>query len=59
MTELEKRALRVVCPLCTAGVGRPCLNMGSVNTDFGRLTLKHPHKERRVKAAKTVLPGEG
>lgn len=46
MTDTEKRALAVCCPVCRAGSGRPCLNMGSVNTDFGRLTLKHPHRER-------------
>lgn len=48
--ERETRALTICCPLCRAGVGRPCLKQSSTNNYWDRHTTKHPHQARVEKA---------
>lgn len=54
LTESETRALTIVCPLCRAGVGQPCLKQSSTNNYWDKHPTKHPHKARIDKARANV-----
>jgi len=49
MTPSEELALKIVCPLCRAGVGERCLKQSSTNNYWDKHRMKHPHRARIAK----------
>jgi hypothetical protein len=49
------RALGIVCPLCRAGAGRPCISQSQLYRNGWMvrtpITIKRPHRQRISKAA--------